>query len=158
MALLLLLLSVPLIEIALFVVVGGAIGLGATLLIVVLTALIGAAMLRRQSVAALGALQAAMDRGEDPAGPLADGALLLIGAFCLLIPGFFTDALGLALLFPAVRGALVGRLRPAMTARAARTRRAHPADEAPIEAEYRDVTEPETGPARPLPDDRRPPR
>ncbi len=157
MALLLLLLSVPLIEIALFVVVGGAIGLGATLLIVVLSALVGAAMLRRQGVAALGALQAAMDRGEDPAGPLADGALLLIGAFCLLIPGFFTDALGLALLFPAVRAALIARLRPVMTARAARTRRAHPTEDAPIEAEYRDVTEPKTGPATPLPGDRREP-
>ncbi|PKP62920.1 MAG: exlusion protein FxsA [Alphaproteobacteria bacterium HGW-Alphaproteobacteria-8] len=140
MALLLMLLTVPLIEIALFVTVGGAIGLGPTLLIVAVTAIVGAAMLRRQGVAALGALQTAMERGEDPAGPLAEGALLVLGAVLLLTPGFFTDTLGFALLFPTVRRALIGWLGPLIAARAQRAER-RPTDTAPIEAEYRDVTE-----------------
>ena len=145
MALLLILLTVPLIEIALFVTVGGAIGLGPTLLIVALTAILGAAMLRRQGAGALGALQAAMDRGEDPSGPLADGALLLLGAVLLLTPGFFTDAVGFFLLAPAGRRALIGWLGPLVAARAVRmgprTARPYP-DDAPIDAEYRDVTAP----------------
>lgn len=150
MALLLILLAVPLIEIALFVTVGGAIGLGPTLLIVALTAILGAAMLRRQGAGALGALQAAMDRGEDPAGPLAEGALLLLGAVLLLTPGFFTDALGFFLLAPAGRRALIGGLGPLIAARMVRMQAGRPRsphdprpapDDAPIDAEYRDVTE-----------------
>lgn len=144
MAILLILLTVPLIEIALFVTVGGAIGLGPTLLIVALTAILGAAMLRRQGAGALGALQAAMDRGEDPSGPLADGALLLLGGALLLTPGFFTDALGLALLSPAGRRALIGWLGPLIAARTVRMQAGRPRpapDDAPIDAEYRDVTD-----------------
>jgi len=148
MALLLILLAVPLIEIALFVTIGGAIGLGPTLLIVALTAIIGAAMLRRQGAGALSALQAAMERGEDPSGPLADGALLLLGGVLLLTPGFFTDALGFVLLTPGGRRALIGWLGPLVAARVVRMQArgprpapGHAPDDAPIDAEYRDVTD-----------------
>jgi UPF0716 protein FxsA len=142
----LVLVGVPLIEIALFVTIGGAIGLWPTLACVVLTAIIGAALFRRQGLQALRRLQAAMDRGEDPSGPLADGALLLLSGALLLTPGFFTDAVGLALLFPAVRAALVAWAGPRLAARtvvfgARGGPTPRDARASPIEADYRDVTD-----------------
>ncbi len=98
---------VPLIEIALFIEVGGLLGLWPTLGIVVLTALAGATMLRLQGLATVGDLRGRIDRGEDPSGPLAHGALILASGLLLLTPGFFTDAIGFALLVPQVRAAVI---------------------------------------------------
>lgn len=98
---------VPLIEIGLFIEVGGLIGLWPTLGIVVLTALAGATMLRLQGLATIGDLRGRIDRGEDPSGPLAHGALILASGLLLLTPGFFTDAIGFALLVPQVRAAVI---------------------------------------------------
>lgn len=98
---------VPLIEIALFIEVGGWLGLWPTLAIVVLTAFAGATMLRVQGLATVGELKGRIDRGEDPSGPLAHGALILTSGLLLLTPGFFTDAIGLALLVPQVRAAVI---------------------------------------------------
>jgi len=98
---------VPLIEIALFIEVGGWLGLWPTLAVVVLTALAGATLLRVQGLATIGDLRGRIDRGEDPSGPLAQGALILAAGLVLLTPGFFTDAVGLALLVPFVRTAII---------------------------------------------------
>jgi UPF0716 protein FxsA len=99
--------AVPIIEIALFIQVGGAIGLWPTLAIVVATALAGTVLMRWQGVEALRRLQAALERGGDPSGPLVHGALILVAGVLLLTPGFFTDAVGLSLLVPPVRAALI---------------------------------------------------
>jgi UPF0716 protein FxsA len=101
------LIIVPLIEIALFIEVGGLIGLWPTLGIVVLTALAGATMLRVQGLATIGDLKGRIDRGQDPSGPLAHGALILASGLLLLTPGFFTDGIGFALLVPQVRAAVI---------------------------------------------------
>lgn len=98
-------LAVPLIEIALFIQIGGAIGLLWTLLIVVVTAIIGTALVRSQGARELGNLRNSLDRLEDPTGPLVHGAMILFSGALLLTPGFFTDAVGFALLVPAVRTA-----------------------------------------------------
>lgn len=98
---------VPLIEIALFIEVGGWLGLWPTLAIVVLTALAGATLLRAQGLATVGELRGRIDRGEDPSAPLAHGALILVAGIVLMTPGFFTDAIGLALLVPPVRAAVI---------------------------------------------------
>jgi UPF0716 protein FxsA len=95
--------AVPIIEIALFIQVGGAIGLLPTLAIVVLTAVIGTSLMRHQGMQALARLQRQIDAGGDPTGPIAHGALILVAGVLLLTPGFFTDTLGLLLLIPAVR-------------------------------------------------------
>lgn len=100
--------AVPLIEIGLFVQVGGAIGLWPTLAVVVLTAVAGTALLRHQGLGTLGRLQASMDRGEMPLEPVFDGFCLLAAGALLLTPGFFTDAVGFALFVPAVRRLLRG--------------------------------------------------
>ena len=96
-------LLVPLIEIGLFVTVGGAIGLWPTLGIVILTAILGTALVRSQGVAAMGRIKRSIDELSDPSAPLADGAMILFSGALLLTPGFFTDAVGFALLIPGVR-------------------------------------------------------
>ncbi len=99
--------AVPMVEIALFIQVGGLIGLWPTLAIVILTALAGTALMRVQGLQALRRLQTAVELGENPVGPIAHGALILVAGVLLLTPGFFTDAVGLALLLPPVRAALI---------------------------------------------------
>ncbi|MGC9418316.1 MAG: FxsA family protein [Rhodovulum sp.] len=105
MWLFLLFLAVPLIEIALFIQVGGAIGLWPTLGIVILTAIIGTWLIRQQGALAMDQLRASFRELRDPAEPLAHGAMILFSGALLLTPGFFTDAVGFALLMPPVRAA-----------------------------------------------------
>ncbi|HHL22333.1 MAG TPA: FxsA family protein [Aliiroseovarius sp.] len=114
MWLFLLFVAVPLIEIGLFIQVGGAIGLWPTLAIVVFTAVLGTWMLRAQGVRTIEKLRRSLTDMEDPTEQLAHGAMLLFSAALLLTPGFFTDAIGFLLLFPPVRSmvfrALKGRV------------------------------------------------
>lgn len=111
MWLLLAFLAVPLIEIALFIQVGGAIGLGWTLLIVVITAILGAYMVRSQGASVLGQVQRSFAEVRDPTEPLAHGAMILFAGALLLTPGFFTDVVGFSLLIPTVRTAAFQALR-----------------------------------------------
>lgn len=106
MRLFLILLVVPIIEIGLFIEVGGWIGTWPTIGIVVLTALAGSFLLRQQGLAALAEVQSQLATGEDPGALLAKGAMILFAGALLLTPGFFTDAVGFALLIPGVRSAL----------------------------------------------------
>jgi UPF0716 protein FxsA len=94
------LLALPLVEIALFVVVGGAIGLWATLAWVVLTVFLGVFILKR--IARRGPVNFERDVKSlaDPSSPVASRALTILAAGLLILPGFFTDAVGLLLLFP----------------------------------------------------------
>lgn len=104
-------LMVPIIEIALFIQVGGAIGLWPTLAIVVLTAVLGTWLVRTQGRLALGQLQKSFSTLNDPTEPLAHGAMILVAGALLLTPGFFTDAVGFALLMPPVRMAVLNYIR-----------------------------------------------
>jgi len=104
-------LAVPLIEIALFIQVGGLIGLWPTLAIVILTAVLGTWLVRNQGALALGQLRSSFSELRDPTEPLAHGAMILLAGALLLTPGFFTDAMGFLLLIPAVRNAAFEYLR-----------------------------------------------
>jgi len=115
MPLFLLFLAVPLIEIALFIQVGGLIGLWPTLAIVVLTAIAGTWMIREQGVREIGRLRRSFEELRDPTEPLASGAMILFAGALLLTPGFFTDAVGLLLLVPAVRRAVYTYVRARVT-------------------------------------------
>ncbi|APX22687.1 MAG: exlusion protein FxsA [Rhodobacteraceae bacterium] len=108
-------LLVPLIEIALFIQVGGLIGLWPTLAIVVITAIVGTALVRSQGLRALGELQGSFSRLEDPTTPLAHGAMILLAGALLLTPGFFTDAVGFALCTPQFRSAVLRYLSSKVT-------------------------------------------
>lgn len=111
MWLLLAFIAVPLIEIALFIQVGDLIGLWPTLAIVVITAVIGTWMVRTQGALAMGQLRRSFSDLDDPTEPLAHGAMILFSGALLLTPGFFTDAIGFALLAPAVRHAVFAFIR-----------------------------------------------
>ena len=102
---------VPLVEIALFIQVGGWIGLWPTLAIVVVTAILGTMLVRQQGVRAISELRGSINTLRDPTEPLAHGAMILFAGALLLTPGFFTDSCGFALLIPAVRRAVVRWVR-----------------------------------------------
>lgn len=99
--------ALPLIEIALFVQIGGAIGLGATLLWVLGTGVFGSWLIRRAGARALADLRAPLGGLRNPAEPVAQEGLLVLAGVLLILPGFFTDALGLLLLVPPLRTALL---------------------------------------------------
>lgn len=103
--------AVPLIEITLFIQVGGAIGLGWTLAIVVITAILGTWLVRTQGSMALSQLRRSFSEMQDPTEPLVHGAMILFSGALLLTPGFFTDAVGFALLVPAFRQAVYKAIR-----------------------------------------------
>ena len=100
--------GVPLIEIAVFIQVGGLIGLWPTLALIVLTALIGSWQLRSQGLATLARGRSQLDQGQLPTRELFDGLCLLFAGALLLTPGFVTDAVGLLLFLPAFRDLLRG--------------------------------------------------
>jgi UPF0716 protein FxsA len=89
--------AVPLIEIGLFIKVGGWLTLWPTLGIVLLTGIIGTFLVRQQGLKVLGELRKSMSTMRDPLSPLAHGAMILFAGALLLTPGFFTDAVGFAL-------------------------------------------------------------
>ena len=95
--------AVPIAEIAVFIEVGGRIGVGSTLLVVVLTAMIGTALLRSQGLQTLARVQESLQAGRFPMAEVFDGLCLLVAGALLLTPGFVTDAAGLLLFVPAVR-------------------------------------------------------
>ena len=97
---------VPIVEIGLFIQVGGALGLWPTLGIVILTAFLGTWLVRAQGRLAIQQLQASFSQMNDPTEPLVHGAMILVSGVLLLTPGFFTDAVGFALLIPSLRMAV----------------------------------------------------
>ncbi|AXI40617.1 FxsA family protein [Sulfitobacter sp. SK011] len=103
--------AVPLIEITLFIQVGGAIGLGWTLGVVVLTAILGTWLVRTQGAMALGQLRSSFSDMRDPTEPLVHGAMILFAGALLLTPGFFTDAVGFSFLVPQIRQAAFNAIR-----------------------------------------------
>lgn len=103
--------AVPVLEIALFIQVGGFLGLFPTLGIVILTAFLGTVLVRSQGLAQLAKVQGSFQNLSDPTEPLAHGAMILASGLLLLTPGFFTDGVGFALLVPGIRSALLRTLK-----------------------------------------------
>lgn len=110
----------PVIEIALFIQVGGWLGLLPTLALVFGAGALGLWIVRLQGLSVISDLRRRLDTMSDPTATLAHGALLTLAGFLFMVPGFFSDILGLALLVPGVRRMVIGR----MAVRAA-TGRAH---------------------------------
>ena len=145
MWLFLILALVPIIEIGLFIQVGGFIGLWPTLAIVVATAVTGTLLLRTQGVSTMQNLQSSLAEGRNPMDPIANGALILVAGILLMTPGFFTDALGLLLLIPPVRHMAI-RLAAERIKSSATVYTSgfdpRPASETVVEAEYEVVDDP----------------
>lgn len=135
-------LIVPLVEIYFLIEVGDVIGAGFTVFMVVLTALIGAALVRYQGFTTLARAQAEMLNNRMPALEVMEGALLLLAGALLFIPGFVTDTLGFLLLIPPLRQAMVLRFLKKRVVGTPETRiydgEARDADERITDIEYKD--------------------
>ena len=164
--------GLPLLEIAVFIEVGGLIGVWATIALTIATALAGSLLLRAQGLATLLRVRRQMDQGQLPAREIFEGVFLVLAGALLLVPGFVTDALGLLLFMPPVRDLLRLLIARHIAAKAARgearvfvdgvevgprgPRRRPPGgrDDQVIEGDYEDVTG-EDDRRRPPPDQRR---
>jgi UPF0716 protein FxsA len=104
--------ATPLIEIAVLIQVGGWLGLWPTLGLIVLTAIVGTWMLRRQGFAVLTRAQRQLEQATVPVAEVFEGICLVFAGALLLTPGFVTDAVGGALLLPSFRGWLYKALAP----------------------------------------------
>jgi len=94
---------VPIIEIALFIILGNIIGLLPTLLGVLVTALIGSVVIKAQGTSLIEQIRQTTARGALPAKQLAEGMMIGIAGALLLTPGYFTDFVGFLLLVPLIR-------------------------------------------------------
>lgn len=106
------LLLLPVVEIALFIQFGGYIGLGWTLAWLLLSALIGVALLRLQGLALMAQVSGALLEARLPAREMAHALLTGLAAILLIVPGFFSDFVALLLLLPAVRRGLMKAFFP----------------------------------------------
>lgn len=139
MWLLWLIVALPIIEIALFIQVGGLIGVWAVLGLVILSAVLGMAVIRSQGAHAWAEAQRSLAQLRDPSRPLAHGMMLMIAGLLLVVPGFFTDAVALLLLIPPVRDLIVrraGRRMRLRTVHMARESHRPPYADGVIDADY----------------------
>lgn len=111
----------PVAEIAVFIKVGGLIGVLPTIALVIAISLYGAWLLRHQGLQTFTRVQAALNRGETPVGEMLDGFLLVLAGLLMLTPGLLSDVAGFVLLVPAVRRALRPMLARWASARATTT-------------------------------------
>lgn len=102
---------VPIAELALLIRIGGAIGLGWTLVLVAATGAAGAWLARREGLRSWLAVQNELATGRVPGEELGHGVLILIAGIVLLTPGVITDVIGISLLLRPVRRALIARFR-----------------------------------------------
>ena len=103
MWLLLLFIVVPVLEIWLFIIIGGTIGTYITLSIILLTAILGTFLVKAQGIYVLREIQSKFNELKNPTEPIVHGAMILFAGALLLTPGFFTDSVGFLLLIPGVR-------------------------------------------------------
>jgi len=101
-------LIIPLVEIYLLVKIGGIIGAFNTVLVILITASLGAYLTKSQGFRVLQQIQDATRQGYMPGNELLHGLFVLVGGFALLTPGFLTDAIGFSMLIPPVREIYVG--------------------------------------------------
>ena len=105
-ALLLVFVAYPLLELALLIRAGQALGFWPVLGLILGTGLLGVAILRRQGFKVVEKVSAALNEGREPVAPLADSALVFAAGSFLVSPGLIGDAAGLLLLIPYVRGVI----------------------------------------------------
>jgi len=103
---------VPVIELVLLIKIGSYIGILNTVIIVILTALIGAYMVRLEGIGVMYRIQKNMQEGIFPGEELLNGAMILIAGALLLTPGFFTDVIGFLLVFPLSREFIKKIIKP----------------------------------------------
>ena len=101
-----LLLILPIVEISVFIAIGDRIGIFYTVMMILVTAIIGSILLRIEGFRILGQIQKDIAAGKMPAKELFDGVMILIAGVLLLTPGFVTDSIGFLLFIPTIRTAM----------------------------------------------------
>ena len=94
---------IPVIELSLLIELGSYIGILNTVIIVILTAIIGAYMVRMEGMGVMFRIQKNMQEGRFPGEELISGAMILVAGALLLTPGFFTDIIGFLMVIPVSR-------------------------------------------------------
>lgn len=157
----LVLLALPLLELALLIKAGQAFGFWPVVLSIVVTGFLGATVVRTQGIATFRRISDALEQGREPHRELVDGALRLLAGVLLLLPGPITDSLGALLMIPPLRSLLAGLMLAKATSFAPRTRpperesrapgQPHPASSADgpvIEGEFERIEERTVDPSR----------
>lgn len=101
--LILLLIIVPALEIYVLVLSGNTIGIYWTIILVILTGVLGAWLAKKEGLHTIRLAQLQLQQGQIPSGVIIDGLSILVGGVVLLTPGFITDAIGFFLLIPTTR-------------------------------------------------------
>lgn len=99
--------AIPLVELYFIIVVGEMIGAFWTVILVLLTAVIGVNLLRFQGMSTLTRAQQNMAQGQVPAMEMMEGVALAVAGVLLITPGFITDSIGFLCLIPASRQAII---------------------------------------------------
>lgn len=102
----LLFVALPAVELGLLIEIGGRIGTPTTIMLIIVTGMVGASLARWQGLGVIGRIQSEMTQGELPAGSLVDGVVILLASALLVTPGVLTDVFGFACLVPAFRSVL----------------------------------------------------
>lgn len=102
--LLLLLIIAPAAEVGVLILAGNVIGIWPTIILIILTGILGAWLAKKEGLQTIRTAQLQMQNGEIPSSLVMDGACILLGSAFLLMPGFITDLTGFLLLLPATRG------------------------------------------------------
>ncbi|WP_111497767.1 FxsA family protein [Marinobacter bohaiensis] len=142
--------ALPIVEMVVLIKVGGIIGALNTVGLVLLTAVIGAALLRQQGLSTLFRANQRLNSGELPAREVAEGLILAVGGALLLTPGFVTDTVGFLCLLPFTRQWLASKALKRMVVAGSSSSQFHfhmggqnpfdqgrPKDDDIIEGEYR---------------------
>ena len=109
-ALLLLIISIPLIEIYLFIKIGSQIGAFNTVSLILITAFVGIIYARYEGLKSIKSGMSQIIKNEIPIYEIISGAALAFAAFLLILPGFATDILGLLIIFPPTRKLLLKKV------------------------------------------------
>ncbi|PLS02708.1 membrane protein FxsA [Neobacillus cucumis] len=99
----LLLIIIPAADIGFLLLSGKTIGVWPTILLIILTGIIGAYLAKREGLQTIRKVQEQLSRGQLPGDAVLDGVCILLGAAFLLTPGFMTDIVGFLMLFPPTR-------------------------------------------------------
>ena len=100
---------VPIIEIYLFIKIGGQIGAFNTISLIFITAIVGVIYARYEGLNTLKSGFSQLIKNELPTYEIISGATIALAAMMLIVPGFATDTLGFLLLFPISRKLLLGK-------------------------------------------------
>jgi UPF0716 protein FxsA len=111
----------PLLELAVFIQCAQWIGALNSIAVLILVSVVGVVIVRHQGLGVYRKVRAQLRAGTVPAADLVDGLLILVAGLLLIIPGFVTDAIGLLLLLPPVRGLVRRLLRRRYSVRVANT-------------------------------------